>query len=100
MLASAFFSMPAHAIPVKVNFKSYIIAAFVSVVIINLLFLFLGTLSRRSSWWKGMKAMQLGGLIEMRLPLLNECYNGMRSPRRSCSTSDETAEDVEMTMGV
>ena len=71
--------------------------------IVNLLFLFLGTLSRHFSWWNGittrMKAMQLGGLIEIRLPLFNEYYNRVRSPRRDC-TSDEIVEDIEMTMGV
>ena len=104
MLASAVFSLPPHVIPVKVNFKSFIIAVFVSMAFINLLFFFHGILSRRSSWWKGiatrMRAIQLSGLIEMRLPLFSECYSGIRSPRRGCSTSDETAEDVEMTMGV
>lgn len=52
MLAGAIFSTQQPVVPLKANFRSFIITAFVSMVIIKLLHVFLGAFSRRSWCWK------------------------------------------------
>lgn len=104
MLASAVFTMPQQVIPIKQNFKSVVVTVFINMAMINLLFVFLGDLSRHPRWWKKfapwIKALQLDRAMPTSISLLSECYGNLRTPRRGSTTSSETTDRIEMSAGV
>jgi hypothetical protein len=77
------------------------VTAFVSMAIIKLLFVFLGTFSRRCQWWKKigvwMHKIRMDGPTFTSLYLARESYNSWCVPKRGRNPPDEAAEGIEMT---